>query len=126
MGVRVSYDARAKFISDSRGLGPWKKIVVGPTFLEFAPREQQAILLHEVAHCKLFHVEQRIAKLWLILWRPSRLRQLCIDQEHEADAFVRSSGFGADLASAFSKLRFTSHFLHPSTAERIARLTSQF
>jgi Zn-dependent protease with chaperone function len=125
MGVRVDYDQKAKFISDSRGIGRWKKVVVGPLFMQFPPREQQAILLHEVAHCKLFHVEHRLKNLWLLFWRPSSLRQLCIDQEHEADAFVRSCGFGTDLALAFSKLRLTEHLLHPSTSERIARLTGQ-
>ena len=126
MGVPVSYDEKAKFISDSRGVGRWKKVVVGPLFLKFPWPEQQAILLHEVGHCKLFHVEHRIGKLWLLLWKPSKLRQLCIDQEHAADAFVRSCGYGAELARAFSRISPEAHFLHPPASERIIRLTGQF
>ncbi len=122
LGVRVAYDPKAKFISDSRGIGPWKKVVVGPLFLRFPPREQQAILLHEVGHCKLFHVEHRLAKLWLLLWKPSKLRQLCIDHEYQADAFVRSCGYGADLATAFARLEVKDHYFHPSVEARIARL----
>lgn len=126
MGVPVRYDPKAKFISESRGIGRWKKIVVGPALLEFPERERQAIRLHEVAHCKMFHVERRIGKLWMLLCCPAQLRQLCIDQEHAADAFVRSCGYGLDLARAFSRLDVESHFLHPPVTERIARLTGQF
>lgn len=110
-------------ISDSRGLLRWKKIVVGPEFLQFPPREQQAILLHEVGHCKLRHLEKRLLALWRI-FSPRRLAELCIRQEFEADRFAHGCGYGPDLARAFQRVRASDSPLHPPIAERIARLLS--
>ena len=122
IGVPVKYDARYAGISDSRGLWRWKKIVVGPAFATFDDREKQAILLHEVGHCKMRHLEKRLRSLWMIFVRPFALVQLCIEQEYEADRFVRSLGYGADLARAFSRLRAETSLLHPPVSERIHRL----
>lgn len=120
-GIPVRFDPDAKIISDSRGLWPFKRIVVGPPFFNFAEREKQAILLHEAGHCKMFHLEKRIARLWLLLWRPALLARYCEAQEYAADQYAAECGYGLDLARAFS--RFTGESdLHPGRHDRIARL----
>lgn len=58
LGIRVVYDPRMVLISDSRGLWPCKKIVIGPAFLRLSDRQKGAVLLHEAGHCKLFHTER--------------------------------------------------------------------
>lgn len=123
LGIRVAYKPKAKCIAESRGLWPFQRIIVGPLFLSFPPREQEAILIHEVAHCKMRHLEARILNLWMLVY-PPLLRKLCVEQEHDADRYVRSLGYGSDLARAFAKLKVAPHLLHPDTSERIARLTS--
>lgn len=120
-GVRVRYDPQFIGISDSRGIWPLKRIFIGPTFLNFPPREQMALLLHEVGHCKLYHLEKRIARLWLLL-RPKLLFAFCIEQEYEADRFVWRCGYAVELAQAFTRIRVVNSPLHPPVAERIARL----
>lgn len=74
MGVPVAYDARMVIISDSGGFLWWKKIAVGPGFLELTERQRGAVLLHEVGHCKLWHSERillhtilRPRLLWAII-----------------------------------------------------------
>lgn len=124
MGIPVVYDpGMSGTISDSRGLWRWKKIFVGPSLRAFPPREQQALLIHEVGHCKMFHLERRL--LWacvLIFWPPA-LARYCKTQEHQADLFTAHCGYGPDLARAFMRLRSDGGGpLHPSTSERIARL----
>lgn len=122
LGVPVVFDEKYLGISDSRGLWKWKKIVVGRYFLVFPPREQQAILLHEVGHCKLFHLEKRILALWRLIFCPADLLTVCVEQEYEADRFVRGCGYGPDLARAFGRMRETPDPLHPPVAERVSRL----
>lgn len=122
MGIPVRYDPNAKIISDSRGIWPFKRIMIGPTFFNFDEREKQAILLHEAGHCLLFHLEKRIAHLWLLLWSPADLARYCEAQEYQADRFVSECRYGVDLARAFSKISEDGGALHPGTHSRIARL----
>lgn len=121
-GIRVVYDPTTASISDSRGLWRWKQIVVGNNFFRFPPREQQAILLHEVGHCKLRHLEKRILSTWLVVCAPRRLMELCVEQEFEADRYAAAAGFGEDLARAFSRIKGESNLLHPPLEERRRRL----
>lgn len=124
-GIPTEIDYSLPFICDSRGIGRWKKIVVGRAFFTFDDRQQSAFLLHEVAHCKLRHLEKRIAALWLLIWRPKRLAQLCIEQEFEADLFVARCGFGPDLARAFLRIGSAGEDpLHPPLTARVERLQS--
>ena len=123
LGIPVRFDAKYTGILDSRGLWRWKKIFVGPAFLAFPPREQQALLLHEVGHCKLKHLEKRLRSLWLLFWRPRALAVLCRAQELEADRFAAACGYGAELAEAFRRMKHVDSPLHPHISERIARLT---
>lgn len=100
-----------------------KEIVVGPAFSRFAPREQQAILLHEVGHVKLRHIEKRILNLWRIFFWPSSFVRLCFVQEFQADAFCAGCGYGVDLALAMSRMKTDDRVsLHPSLNDRMARL----
>jgi len=123
-GIRVVYDPNTSSISDSRGLWRWKKIIVGNNFFRFPPREQQAILLHEVGHCKLRHLEKRIASTWWVVIAPRRLIELCVEQEFQADRYAAAHGYGDDLARAFSRIRGESNLLHPPLEERRRRLIS--
>ncbi len=130
LGIPVEYREGYGGISEARGIGRWERIVVGPKFLCFPPREQQALLLHEVGHRKLKHLEKRLRKLWLLFISPRSLARLCIEQEYEADRFVRACGFGMELAQAFMRVRPPSDprsrlvdvYFHPPREERILRL----
>lgn len=124
LGIPVRYDGHLQIISDSRGIGPWKEIVVGPAFMMFGHREQYALLLHEAAHCKMRHVEKRLLRAWMVFWPPA-LFAYCRDQEYEADRFVRGMGYGPDLARVFSRIEGGCGPLHPPHDARIHRLTGQ-
>jgi Zn-dependent protease with chaperone function len=126
LGIPVRYDPESKYpwgdrkpIVDSQGFLWRKKIVVRPDFFKFPAREQQAFLLHEAAHCKLFHAEKRILRL--LVW-PFGIFAYCRAQEFIADRFVLEMGYAADLARAFARFADGKSRLHPPTAERIARL----
>ncbi len=123
MGIPVVYDPQMTTISDSRGLFRWKKIFIGPTLRSFPPREQQAMLIHEVGHCKLRHLERRLlAAVVLIFWPPA-LARYCQAQEYQADRFAAHCGYGPALARAFLRLRSVAPGpLHPPLSLRIARL----
>ena len=124
MGIPVRYEPTLGPICDSR----LKEIVVGPSFLRFPPAEQQALLLHEVGHCKLQHIKQRVAVMLICPWK---LAALCREQEFEADRFVRTHGLGGALACALSRLSVGEprnwieravRRLHPPLNDRVARL----
>lgn len=124
LGIPVRFDERMQIISDSRGIGPWKEIVVGPAFMQFGSREKTALLLHEAAHCKMRHVEKRLLRFWMVFWPPALFRY-CREQEYAADRFVRELGFGPDLARVFARIQGGSGPLHPPHDERIHRLNGQ-
>lgn len=121
LGIPVRYDPGMREISEARGLWRWREIVVGPKFTAFPPREGQAFLLHEAAHCKMRHLEKRL--LWMLL-TPWRIARVCRAQEFEADRFVWHCGYGPDLARGFARILPTKSPLHPPLHERIARLTA--
>lgn len=122
LGIPVRYLPKFKGLSDSRGLGRWKAIVVGPAFVRLPADQQAAVLLHEAGHCKLRHLERRLARLWLLLWSPRRLSAYCINQEFEADRFAAQHGFGQSLAALFTRLSAVDTPLHPPLYIRIQRL----
>ncbi len=122
LGIRVVHDPSLRWIAHSRGIGPWKKIVVGNDFFNFTPREQGAILLHEAGHCKLCHVEKRIINLWRA-FIPKLMFDYLRNQEYQADYYAAQCGYGVDLATAFAKLRAVPQKLwYPDVDTRIARL----
>lgn len=73
LGIKVEYDQHLPILSYARGLGFWKRIVVGPSFYMLTQRQQGAVLLHEVGHCKHLHTE-RLA--WHVLTHPALLLAL--------------------------------------------------
>lgn len=132
---------------DSRGLGRWQEIVIGPKFFALPPREQGAFLLHEAGHCKLGHIRKLY---WFIFRNPVRAYKFlrCLPgsktqevffsrvadalpevaayrklQEFQADRFAAECGYGHDLARAFSRISFDGGPFHPSQAERVLRLS---
>lgn len=117
-GFPVVYEENSSLICYSRGIFR-REIVVGPDFHRFPPLEQAAFLLHEAAHCRLFHVKQRLICL---LTRPWRIFRLCREQELEADREVRAAGMGASLAAGLLRVIPTPSRFHPSREERIAQL----
>jgi hypothetical protein len=125
LGVPVRYDPRSRMISEARGILFWKEIVVGPEFFRFTSREQQALLLHEVGHCKMKHLEKRLARLWLALWNPKRLADYCIAQELEADRFAAACGYRQELIMVFSRMKPEYAPFHPANSDRISHLLSQ-
>lgn len=122
-GIPTFYDPELKNISDSRGIWRWKKIILGNAFHQLSEREAKAVLLHEVGHCKLRHLEKRLTMLWLVLWNPQKLLRLCIEQEYEADRFAARMGYGMDLVQLFCRMQRQQGPFHPELSERIARLT---
>lgn len=123
LGVPVGFKRRLTNISEARGIWPWKKIVVGPQFFDLEARCQGAILLHEAAHAKLFHLEKRIGYALLNFWRPAAIGRYCKMQEFQADAFAAGCGYGRDLALVFARFPAAGGDFHPSPEERIERLT---
>lgn len=133
MGVPVEFDPDLPYISDSRGLFRWKRIVVGKSFFALTSREKQAVLAHEAGHCKLKHLEKRILRLWLLVM-PKRLLAYCHRQEYEADQFSKACGFGEAMVSLLEKValvqsdgnaaqtQLVGSLYHPPLQSRIERL----
>lgn len=115
--------ARFPGLVETRGLFRWKYIVTGRTLYAFPPREQQAILLHEVGHARMNHIEKRLLRAWQIVLWPFGFARFCIMQEFQADNFAAHCGYAVELASALSRMS-TDHraSLHPAVADRLARL----
>lgn len=136
LGIPVVYDPDLKVIhrsrglkrvvvgiSESRGLWPFKRIIVGPGLRAFPEREQAAILLHEAGHCKMFHLEKRILRAFTAFFRPSLILAYCRAQELSADEFAARCGYALDLARVFERLStYEGGIWHPSANDRIARL----
>ena len=125
LGIPVWEHPDAPLLAEARGFWPFQRIVVNQHFKRLSVAEQQAFLLHEVAHCKLRHRERRIARLWMI-FQPKRLVDYCRNQELQADNFVRLMGYGAAMATGLAKLQGVGQspqaIFYPPTHERIARL----
>lgn len=60
LGILVFRDPKLTVMCEARGLWPFQKIVIGPSFERLTTREQGAVLLHEAGHCKLHHTAKRI------------------------------------------------------------------
>ena len=105
----------------ARGFWPFKWIEVGERFFTLDAREQQAVLLHELGHCRGMHMEIRLLLMPFCGTRWAR----SIAHKHElaADAFVRRNDYGHDM------VRYLRRFLnapdgefHPSVLLRIDAL----
>ena len=99
----------------TKGFWPWRRIFVGHSFVLLPDREQQAVLLHEVGHRVLWHIERRLLHRLIF--------GVCTDylqrQELEADAYVARRGYGADLAKVLRRIDGSDQAFRD---KRIARL----
>lgn len=119
-GVPVVFDFDSDAMARARGVWPFKRIVVGPLFLDLAPREQMAVLLHEAGHCIHLHMEQRL--LWLPLFWTERVARMAQDQEIEADAFAATEGYGAELAHVICRYHHDDGTYYPPIEQRVDHL----
>lgn len=104
LGIPVFVDEGSHLMADSRGVWPWKKIVLGMSFFYLGAREKEAVLLHEAAHCRKFHLERRIAAIPLLFLRPAFATEIAMAHELEADRFAAERGFAVELLAALRKL----------------------
>lgn len=118
-GIPVLYDDTFHSFTQCRGFWPFKRIVVGRSFMLLNSREKTALVLHEIAHAKLLHAEQRILCALITPWQLKRLGR---EQEFQADDYARASGYGRDLAFFFARIREEPSFWHPPKKDRIERL----
>lgn len=118
LGVPVSYHPAYRFLSEVR----FGRIVVGEAFFRLSPREQGAVLLHEVGHVKLGHVWRRWVFAALNFWRPRAIVAYCREQEFQADAYVAGCGYARDLAMVYAKMEVVPGPWHPAPKDRIERL----
>jgi Zn-dependent protease with chaperone function len=121
-GIPVEVDRKSPLIADSRGIWPFKRIVLGESWHFFPPREREAVLYHEVGHCKFFHLEKRLALLPLLFLRPALVTQISIAQELEADRFAAERGFGVELLSVLRKLGGKEGQFYPTFERRAEAL----
>lgn len=121
LGIPIEFDINSKLMADSRRVWPWKKIVLGQSWFRLPNREREAVLLHEAGHCKLFHLEKRIAAIPLLFLRPAFATEIAMRHELEADRFAAERGFAVELLSVLRKLGHGGQF-YPSFDERAAAL----
>ncbi len=128
-GIPVFFATNCGRVAQATGFWPFrKKILVGLQWFYLSPEEQYAVLLHEVGHCKAFHMEKRILYIPLVIF-PSLLKALCRQQELEADEFVVKNGHGEAFSKALDrmkKINFNEDYgLYPTIEERISRINSK-
>lgn len=117
-GVLVTQTPMAR----ARGFWPLKWIEVSESFFQLDAREQKAVLLHEVGHCRYLHMEKRM--LMLPFFWTDWVRRSAIKQELEADAYVKDMDYGDDMVRYLRrhlKNRDSGHF-YPSILLRIDAL----
>lgn len=123
-GIKVFFDPCLQIPAQSKGLWPFKKIVVGKQYLPITPREKMAILSHEEAHCKKFHLERRILALWAIIFFPKLAAKWACQHELDADAFAAKHGYGVELREALSGFKSPPSMFYPPFKVRAAALTA--
>jgi Zn-dependent protease with chaperone function len=123
-GIPVVFDASCDRVAVARGVWPFKKIAVGPSLNLLSERERFAVLYHEAAHCKRFHMEARILLLPLLLL--SRIvRYFTHRHEFSADRFAAEHGWGVDLATWLMRVNQPESDFYPSCAERVRALKGE-
>lgn len=124
LGVPIEVDIGSYLIADSRGIWPKKRIVLGATWFSLPIGEREAVLAHEAAHCKKFHLEKRLLALPLLFLRPAFAQSIAQGQELEADQFACERGHGADLRSMLGRLHGKEGQFYPLVAERVVAITA--
>lgn len=142
-GVPVEFSPFHPHVADARGFFWNKRIVVGPAFMKLDPRTQNSILMHEVRHCKGYHIEQRCAAL-VLLGLPAVLLPLPIiialvgfaamyflisklgeGHELDADAFAAEHGYGVELLAWIRKQGPLDMLFYPDFETRCSRLEAK-
>lgn len=94
------------------GIWPRKRIVVGKDFYKLEENQMIAVLMHEVGHCKNFHLEERLIIFALTFWIAMISKKfwylyiahpMAIEQEMEADNFVAKRGMGRYMISVLNQ-----------------------
>lgn len=118
LGVPLVYRPKVG-MAQAIGLFRWKRIAVGDMWFNLDRHQQQAVLLHEYAHCKMFHMEQRllVVPMFWTAWARSRARE----HEFAADLFAAKRGYGLEFVQFLRKYGTKSEF-HPDPDERAARI----
>jgi hypothetical protein len=123
-GIPVRYQPQSKHMADARGVWPVKWIAVGPMWFTLTPREQQAVLYHEVWHCLALHMEKRL--LGLPLFWTRWVREWAYNQEFDADEFAVAHGYGVELREVIKRhsAAHDPHLdpFHPHPQQRVLRL----
>lgn len=124
-GIPVSVNLHACHAARAFGIWPFKRIVVGENWFYLSPREKRAFLLHEVGHCKRFHMEKRLLALPMLLINSQFNIRMAIEHEHEADQFAAREGYGIELLAAIKRLGYTSGTFYPTYAARAERVNQE-
>ena len=111
----IHHDTEYGGYAYTKGLWPWGRIYVGPSFVSLPDCEQMAVLLHEVGHRVLWHIERRLLHRLIFGACTDYLQR----QELEADAYVARRGYGADLARVLRRIDGSDQAFRDT---RIARL----
>ncbi len=122
LGIKVVVDPASRLIADARGFWPFKRIALGTPWFYLPERQRQAVLYHEAAHVRRWHMEKRFLALPLLFLRPLVARALCAEQECEADRFAAEAGLGAELAAVLKKFPPEGGAFYPALDERLPRL----
>jgi len=125
LGYEIKFNVRCLALVESVGIWPWKWIEVSRGFYQLSPRMQRAVLLHELGHIYALHQEKRILRFLDALFRPEKFREMCHNQEHDADRFATQLGFGDELCRLYAALKeqdYPGAELYPSLQSRIQRI----
>lgn len=120
LGIPVFFDPRP-IVAEARGFWPFKRIAIGSKWFMLPERQRTAVLYHEAAHVRGWHMEKRLLNVFLLIFKPVAARALCAEQECEADRFAAEHGYGAELA-AFLKRSPPGGMFYPGIDERLPRL----
>lgn len=121
-GIPVQFDENLSIVAESRGIWPRKRIVCGIEFAFLDPGEGRAVLLHEVGHCKLFHLELRLLTLPLLFLRPGICFEIARAHEIAADRFAARHGAKASLIAYLKKIEGDCGMFYPTHQARIEAL----
>lgn len=111
-------------LARSYGIGPLRGVQTTAALDRLVASERMAVVLHELAHLYYGHPAKRLkwALTLRVLWDFERVRQACIQQEFEADSFVKEYGHGQALARFLIRNPSDGGAWHPSNQERLYRL----
>lgn len=112
LGIPVRYDASEDGVASCSGIWPGYWINVGPGWLGLPQRQKDAVLMHEAAHVRLWHIEIRM--LLLPLSWMSFVQRIMDRQEEAADRFVVEQGLGVELLEVLSKHLDDDRRLYPA------------